>query len=269
MILGIISLAAIAVALMPSPGNFWHPPTENQSIGRPEAIETAVQMPAQGESTPFVVTGLANQTSNPPVTQPPIETVPKPVYTNVTVVPENVVVTTDQKFKMEIWINNVTDMAGWEVRLLWNKEIIKCVEAHVNTPPEWGGMAFDWFNKTEADVQPNDVYVAWQFGPGIENEYNDTYGQYFKAECFGPRGGNYHNTFNGSIAVVTLTFQPLQTGSTTLSLWKNDYVDAEGIKISDRKANPIPHITYNGFVEVQSPALAPVVQETSRTFPPR
>ena len=176
----------------------------------------------------------------------------EPIYTNVTVIPEKVVVNASQTFTVEIWINNVTGMAGWEIQLAWNRDIIKCVKAQVNTPPEWGGTPFDWFNKTESDIDPHAVYTAWQFAPGIENEYNETCGQYFKAECYGPRGSDYHNTFTGSIPIVKLTFLALQTGSTPLGLWKYEFSEA-GIKIGDQNANKIVSISYNGLVEVQAP----------------
>jgi hypothetical protein len=243
-ILGIVALAVIALAVMPSPGNFLHPPVENKLAGASQSTETAVQMPAQNGPTSGAAIEPANQTSTQPVTQPTIETVPKPVYTNVTLVPENVVVTVNQTFKVEIWVNNVTDMAGWQIDLLWNKEIIKCVEAQVNTPPEWGGVGFDLFNKTEADVNLSAVYTAWLFGSGIESDYSDTSGRYFKAECFGPYGGDYHNTFNGTIRVVTLTFQALQAGSSLL-----DFAYTE---IGNRNASPIGHLVNDGSVEVQA-----------------
>jgi hypothetical protein len=247
-ILGIISLAAIAVALMPSPGNFLYRQAENKLMGNSEPIATTVQMPTQVVPIIDVITGLANQTSTPPVTSPAprstIKTVPIPIYANVTVTPENTTVTVNQTFKVDIWINNVTDMAGWQIGLLWDKETIKCVEAQVNTPPEWGGVGFDWFNKTAADVNVRDVYTAWQFGEGIENDYNDTCGRYFKAETFGPRGSGFMNTFNGSIPALTLTFQALQTGSSSLS-----FTDVE---IGNGKAAPIGYAVYNGIVEVQA-----------------
>lgn len=217
MILGIVSLVVIAIALSPSPGTPLH---QAQSTTTPS--QTLVQ------SDP--VTGS--------------------VLTSVAVVPEEVVVTLNQTFTVEVWINNVTDMAGWQIRLVWNREIIKCVKAQVNTPPEWGGVPFDWFNKTESDankIDPNAVLAAWLFAQGVENEYSDTYGQYVKAECRGPRGGSYHNAFNGSIAVVTLTFQALGTGSTSLSLDVNDIV------IGSSDARPIAHTVQSGLVEVQMP----------------
>jgi hypothetical protein len=173
-------------------------------------------------------------------------------------VPENITVSINKTFSVDVWINNVTDMAGWQINLLWNREILKCVKAKVNTPPEWGGVGFDWFNKTVSDVDPNAVYTAWQDGSGIDNNFNSTHGQYFKAECFGPHGSPYQNTFNGSIAIVTLTFQASQAGSTSLSFrtcWRKS-ADASYLYenvVGNEKAMPIANIEYDGFVEVQAP----------------
>ena len=280
-ILGIIALAVIAVAVMPSPGNFSRPSTEDRKTIAVESSTTTLQVPVQNgeisDSTTTLqvpvqngeisdpATGPAYPNATQPASEPTGETVPQPVSTNVTVTvaPEQVVVTVDQTFIVDVWINNVTNMAGWELRLVWNKEIIKCTKAQVNTPPEWGGIGFDWFNKTASDVNVNDVYTAWQMGEGIENDYNDTCGLYFKSEIYGPNGGNYRNTFNGSIAVVTLTFQALHTGSTSLGFYtaygagelygQVQIADRSGIKIADGEINPVTHTVYNGFVEVQAP----------------
>jgi hypothetical protein len=237
-ILGIVALAVIAVAMMHSPGDLMHPSSASQSAA------TLVQMPVQSNPTSIAAIGPTNETSVEPVTEPPVETVPTPVYANVTVVPEDVVVTVNETFKVEVWINNVTDMAGWQVGLLWNKEIITCLDAHVNTPSEWGGVGFDWFNKTAADVNLTAVYTGWLFGPGIENDYNDTSGRYLKAEVWGPNGGDYQNTLNGTICAVTLTFQALQPGSSLLDLTRTE--------IGDGTANPIGFLVYDGSVEVQA-----------------
>lgn len=216
-IVGIVALVVIAIALSPSPSSFLF-------------------------QTPSVTTsGQALVQSDPAA---------DPVLTSIAVVPAEAIVNLSQTFTVEVWINNVTNMAGWQIRLVWSRETITCAEAQVNTPPEWGGGSFDWFNKTEADantIDPNAVMAAWQFAPGIENAYSGTCGQYFKAECYGPRGGSFHNTFDGSIAVVTLSFQALRTGSTSLRL------DVEATIIGDSSANRIAYTVQNALVTVQAP----------------
>jgi hypothetical protein len=237
MILVIISLAAIAVALFPSPGNFLHLQAKNKLTANSASSATTVTMePTNQTATPLVTSSAL---------QPVIKEVPIPIYANVTVTPENTTVTAGQTFKIDIWINNVTDMAGWQIGLLWDKHVINCTRAQVNTPREWGGAGYDWFNKTEADVNANDVYVAWLFGSGIENDYSDAHGRYFKAETWGPYGSGYMNTINGSIPVLTLTFQALQTGSSTLSL--------TDVEIANGDITPIGLAVYDSIIEVQAP----------------
>jgi len=233
-ILGIVVLAVITVALMPSPGNLWNPVGKSKVSSASQSLEALSQTLAES--------GTATQPAAEPAKL-------EAVYTTVTVEPEQVVVTVNQTFSVQVWISNVTGMAGWDIRLFWNREIVKCVDAQANTPLEWGGVSFDWFNKTESDVDVKAVYTAWQFGSGIENDYSDTLGRYFKAECVGPRDGPYYNSFNGSIAIVTLTFQALQAGSTSLSL---EIDSCEGILIGDRDAMPIANTVSNGVVEVQA-----------------
>jgi hypothetical protein len=261
-ILGIVSLAAIAVALMPSPGNLLYPQAPKSLTSAPKSTGTVAQISAQDRLTFEPSNGAPANLASPqpvaqPTSQPAIKTDPGPVYTNVTIEPESVTVTVDQTFQVEIWINNVTGMAGWQIILVWNRQILKCVQAHVNTPPEWGGVGFDWFNKTVADVDPDAVYTAWQFGPGIENDFDATHGHYSKAECWGPHGGPYQNALNGSIAIVTLTFQALQAGSTSLYFSKDDYNSIggyyEGMIIGNGDAQSIAHTDCEGFVDVQAP----------------
>ena len=222
----------------------------------------------------------AEGTSVGNVSAAPVQSEPVPVFTNVSIMPNNVVVVIGQTFSVEVWVNNVTGMAGWQIELLWSSSVLKCTQAQVNTPAAWGGVGFDWFNKTAADVDPKAVYTAWEYGPGIVdnydvlygdmcNDYSATCGEYFKCEVWGPRGSPYQNTFNGSLAIVTLTFQALQAGSTSLYFSMDDYISTgggyydgtnyitttggyyEGITVGNGNAEPIAINVYNGFVEVQ------------------
>lgn len=190
----------------------------------------------------------------------------KTAFTNVTVVPNNFVVFVNQTFSVDVWINNVSDMAGWEINLLWNSSVLKCVQAQVNTPAEWGGVAFDWFGKTESDankIDPNSVYTAWLWGPGIDNNFTATYGQYHNAENYGPYGSGYDNTFNGSYAIVTLTFKALRAGSTSLDFLNTEDVNSSSAYpniIGNGNAKQIPHVDYGGFVEVKDSASSGAVR---------
>jgi hypothetical protein len=253
MILGIIFLAAIAVALIPSPGNFSYPLDQSNSAAASKPADTVQLIGATVNpvrTVNNVIFEPSNQTSTQPVNQTKthsaIDPTPEPVHASITIippVPEGVVLSVNQTFKVEIWVNNVTNMAGWQIDLLWNRDVFKCLQAQVNTPPEWGGVGFDWFNKTASDVDPNGVDVAWQFGSGINNTYSTKFGVYFKAECYAPRGSPYHTVFNGSIPVVTLTFQAIRPGPCDMSF--------DGVLIGDGRANPIACTVNDWFVQVE------------------
>ena len=229
------------------------------SVGSPNAFQNETDSTAKN----------ANGTGSGDQSVAPAQSEPVPVFTNVSIVPNSATVTVGQTFSVEVWVNNVTGMACWQIDLLWSSSVLKCVAAEVNTPAAWGGVGFDWFNKTVADVDPNAVYMAWEYGPGIDNNSTATCGEYFKAECWGPRGSGYENTFNGSLAIVTFTFQALQAGSTSLYFSMDDYIGTggwyydgtnyitttggyyEGITVGNGHAEPIAINVYNGFVEVQ------------------
>ncbi|MGA3191816.1 MAG: hypothetical protein ABSD73_04785 [Candidatus Bathyarchaeia archaeon] len=59
----------------------------------------------------------------------------------------------------------------------------------------------------------------------------------------GSNGSSYKNVFSGSLVIVTLTFQPLRAGSTSLAF--------SYITIANLSAAPITNLACNGFVEVQ------------------
>jgi hypothetical protein len=168
----------------------------------------------------------------------------------VAVVPGKVVVDVGDIFAVDIWLYNVTDMLGWEIMLTWNTSMFYCVKARVNTPAEWGGMPFDCFNKTAADVDRTNEYTALQFGCGI----NNTEGTYIKAENGLPLMGARY--FSGSLAIVTLWFQPLETGSTTLYFEQRPH-PYESVNIADKNNNPITHVECGGIVEVREPINIP------------
>jgi len=262
--LTIIFLAAVAVALMPSPGNLLHPPAGNALPGTLAITSTpyeGVSSQAGSSSSTSIDPILGNQTGTSPLRgqgSTTIDKVPEPIYTNVSILPENISVVVNETFEAQVWISNVTDLAGWEVTMYWNKDIISFVGASLYVPPEWGGHSFDWDNKTAADVNPKDVYTSWLFGPGLENNYSATLGGYDKAEIQGPNGSDFENSINGSLPAVTFTFLALKAGSTPLSISKTECGTESGgvvtmwgsVKLADSHAEPIGHYDYNCLVEV-------------------
>jgi hypothetical protein len=180
------------------------------------------------------------------------ETVPVAI---VAVIPGKVVVEVNDIFAVDIWIYNVAGMAGWDVLLAWNTTMLCCVRARVNTPAEWGGMPFDLFNKEYSEVDRTIEYTAFQLGPGT----NNTQGTYAKTEIGLPLMGA--RSFSGSLAIITLWFQPLQTGSTTLYYPPKPcllyFFKPTSVMIADGNANPIAHVDYGGIVEVREPINIP------------
>jgi hypothetical protein len=202
----------------------------------------------------------------------------QPVVTGTTifVVPDQLTVFENDTFIVNVRLNDVVNLAGWQFDLYWDSAMLRCLNATVNTPVEWGGLAFDFFNKTIADaneIDPNSVYAAWQFGSGIDNNYDVAHGRYSKAECYGPYGSGYHNTFNGSISLVTLTFKATHSGTTALTLGDTLLGDSSALAMQHTKLSGSKVLLVSGVTETPQTPDKPVKdnnqigQETSSTPP--
>ena len=124
-------------------------------------------------------------------------------------------------FSANITVNDVTDLYGWEFTLYWNSAILNCTSAQIHIPDSWDE------NTDEADG-------------GIQNDFNVTHGRYWKA-----LSARYPATpFNGSMAVVTLTFEAKAVGSSVL--------DLQNTKLADVYAEAINHTASDGSVNVLS-----------------
>ena len=156
----------------------------------------------------------------------------------VSVNPDKLVVLTNETFTVNISITNVSDMAGWEFALIWNRTVINCTEAVLHPPSEWANGTLDYGPGIMNDYDKN-----WWTPPRMPLQkrigYNSTFnGIYFKAQTF-----EYpESTFNGSMTIVTLTFQALQLGNTSLLLGDT--------KLGDYSGSPISHIDCDAFVDV-------------------
>jgi hypothetical protein len=143
--------------------------------------------------------------------------------TELSVYPSQVTLHKYESFSVNITIANVIDMYGWEFKLYWNSTLLNCTNAQIHAPEIWGDNTFT-------------------AGLGIENGYNATHGRYWKAlSAIYPMP-----SFNGSTITVTLTFQALATGTSTLTL--------QDTIISDINGAEITHTTADGSVTV-SPRL--------------
>jgi hypothetical protein len=139
--------------------------------------------------------------------------------TAISIQPSTITVYKHETFTVNITITDVVGMYGWELKLYWNSALLNCTNAQVYAPEIWG----------------NNTFTA---GLGIENGYNATHGRYWKALT----ALNPMSSFNGTTTAVTLTFQALTTGSTTLTL--------QDTIICDINATEINHTTADGSVTV-------------------
>jgi len=139
--------------------------------------------------------------------------------TIVSVYPDEVTVYRHESFCVNVTVTDVTDLYGWEFKLYWNSTILNCTNAQIHAPDIWGENVFE-------------------AGDGIQNDFNATHGRYFKAmSALYPT-----SSFNGSIAIVTLTFETKAAENSTL--------DLEDTKLSDSQARAITHATADGSVTV-------------------
>jgi hypothetical protein len=139
--------------------------------------------------------------------------------TSISLYPSQITVCKGETFSVNITVNNVTDMYGWELKLYWNNTILTCTKAEVYVPAVWGE------DNTKA-------------GAGIQNTFNTTYGRYWKAvSALSPAPA-----FNGSMTIATLTFEAKATGTSVL--------DFQETKLSDNQASAISHSATDGSVTI-------------------
>jgi hypothetical protein len=156
----------------------------------------------------------------------------------VSVNPSELVVLTNATFTVNISISNVSDMAGWQIALLWNRTVINCTEAVLHAPSEWTNGTLDYGPGIMNDYDPN-YWVPNRWLLQQRTGYNSTFnGIYFKAQTY-----EYPEpSFNGSVTIVTLTFQTLQPGNTSLQLRYTE--------LANSSASPIPHTDCDAFVNI-------------------
>jgi hypothetical protein len=133
--------------------------------------------------------------------------------------PSQLTIFKNENFTVNVRLDNTEDLAGWEFKLYWNRTILNCTAAIVQTPIEWQG---------------NEMI----FGAGIDNDYNSTHGLYFMGET----AAYPAPPVNGSMTLATLTFQALQMGTTSLTLTE--------VTLGDRMAQGIDSTVSSGSVTV-------------------
>jgi hypothetical protein len=139
--------------------------------------------------------------------------------TTAAVNPTQITVFKGETFSINVTVNSVMNLQGWEVKLYWNSTVLNCTNAAVVTPSIWQGNTQD-------------------YGAGLQPNYNSTCARFWKAET-----ANYPAPpFNGSTTITTLTFQALQPGTTSLVL--TDTI------LGDNNAQPINCTVSSGSVIV-------------------
>ena len=122
-------------------------------------------------------------------------------------------------FPINITISNVTDLYGWEVKICYLKNIIRCI------------------NVTEGPFLRSSNETFW-VPPVINNEYNETHGMVHLACTLIRKVPGV----SGSGTLATLVFHAVGSGNTTLHLFDT--------KLADSHTSSIPHETSDGSVEV-------------------
>ncbi len=133
--------------------------------------------------------------------------------------PNPITVSKHQAFTVNVTLTDAVDVYGWQFELYWNNTVLSLTSAQVTPPQCWGEDTFE-------------------LGAGIQNDFNETSGRYWKAMS----ALNPAPSFNGSMTLVTLTFEALNTGSTGLTL--------QNVGLSDSQALSIDHTDTDGLVTV-------------------
>ena len=138
-----------------------------------------------------------------------------PPPTNVKISPYESSVCIGQEFTINIVIENVSDLAGFELKLFWNT--------------------------TLADLEDVDIFPPWSDYFLVKNEtqedIGDGRGMFWLALLMLPPS----EPFNGTTVLATLTFNATNIGTSIL--------DLDQVKLGDSLANPIPTNIVDGYIE--------------------
>ena len=133
--------------------------------------------------------------------------------------PPSTTVNATETFNINATIKDVTDLAGWELKLYYRNSILAAVKATEGSFLKQGGST---------------AFFIVEFN----NNYNATHGRiWLTCTLLGNVSG-----VNGTGTLTTITFQAVAGGYTTLNL-------ADTV-LGDSQANPITHTTNDGEVTV-------------------
>jgi len=131
-----------------------------------------------------------------------------------------------EAFTVNVTVNDVTDLAVWEVQLYYLNTVLNCTNVAEGPFLKQGGNTF--------------------FASLVNNTYNTTHGRVLMgATLIGLIPG-----VNGSGTLGTVTFQAIGGGDTPLHLTATTLLDS-----TEPPRNPIPHTTIDGAVHVTGGAI--------------
>jgi len=140
----------------------------------------------------------------------------------------------NEVFSVNLTIANVTDLCSWQAYIYYQNDILQVV-----------GYEEGPFLKSHGSTM---------FDASYDNNYNETHGEIWMY-CIRTWSGT---GVNGSGVLATVDFKAVGGGTTTLHL-------ANTI-LGNSTADPIPHVTVDGNVEVLGGDIAIINVKTSKTI---
>jgi ABC-type transport system substrate-binding protein len=134
---------------------------------------------------------------------------PQPGPVSLTVSPGSAIVTANANFTVNVTVNNVVNLRGYQFSLFYDSTVLDLIKA-----------------------EPNWIYSFWSGVSQINDNYNSTHGKYTQASY--AIEGSSPPSFNGTTTLVTLTFHSVQDGSSFFNLANTLLVDLD--------AEQIPHV---------------------------
>lgn len=144
-------------------------------------------------------------------------------------------------FSVNVMLGDVKDVCGWEFKLFWDNSMLQCITEEIHYPPDC-----QW-------EDPNNMKI----GVGTTNDYNATHGRYYRGLRPQSIAEPYPASFNGTMCLVTLTFNVTYIGERVLSLYDT--------KLANSEEESISHGTVDGYVKI----IASTPPKASFTFSPR
>jgi hypothetical protein len=214
-VVDVFDAVLFAKAFNSKPGDpNWNPDADLNNDGVVDMFDATIFASHFGQSIGNGTGGVGSSGSPNGTVQPTTAGTP-----SVVVDPSQTTVFKGEAFTVNVDVTSVTDLQGWECQLYWNSAVLNCTNVAIQTPTEWQNNTLN-------------------FGAGLQANYNATCARYWQAQA-----ATYQaSSFNGSMTIVTLTFQALQPGTTALTL--------ADVKLGNSTAQSIAYTASSGSVSV-------------------